>query len=58
MLCVLCWLILMFAFTVTILLARILGVGWLQHFLAKIFGIDDQLYDDESHTTTVHGDES
>jgi serine incorporator 1/3 len=48
----------MFAFTVTILLARILGVGWLQHFLAKIFGIDDQLYDDESHTTTVHGDES
>ncbi|PWZ19346.1 putative serine incorporator [Zea mays] len=42
----------------TILLARILGVDWLQHFLAKIFGTDDQLHDDESHTTTVHGDES
>jgi serine incorporator 1/3 len=58
MLCVLCWLILMFAFTVTILLATFLGVGWLQHFLAKIFGTDDQLHGDESHTTTVHGDES
>ncbi|AQK82280.1 Serinc-domain containing serine and sphingolipid biosynthesis protein [Zea mays] len=48
----------------TILLARILGVGWLQHFLAKIFGTDDQPHNDESHTTTdeshmmtVHGDE-
>ncbi|PWZ16122.1 hypothetical protein Zm00014a_035649 [Zea mays] len=42
----------------TILLARILGVDWLQHFLAKIFGTDDQLHGDESHTTIVHGDES
>jgi serine incorporator 1/3 len=48
----------MFAFTVAILLARILGIVWLQHLLAKIFGTGDQQHDDESEATTTHGDES
>jgi hypothetical protein len=48
MLCVLCWLILMFVFTVAILLTRILEIDWLQHLLTKIFETGDQLHNDES----------
>jgi hypothetical protein len=58
MLCVLCWLILIFAFTVAILLARIFGIGWLRHLLAKIFGTGDQLHGDESQMMTTNSDDS
>jgi hypothetical protein len=43
----------MFAFAVAILVARIFGIGWLRHLLAKIFGTGDQLHSGESQTTTT-----
>jgi hypothetical protein len=43
----------MFAFAVAILLARIFGIGWLRHLLAKVFGTGDQLHSGESQTTTT-----
>ena len=43
----------MFAFAVAILVARIFGIGWLRHLLAKMFGAGDELHGGESQTTTT-----
>ncbi|PWZ29548.1 hypothetical protein Zm00014a_002163 [Zea mays] len=40
-------------FYIAILLARIFGIGWLRHLLAKVFGTGDQLHSGESQTTTT-----